>query len=82
MALSFAWQRKKHSRLVSQELCPFLWGIGRCFMSSEGLAFFFSSIKFQNGRSWYQTTQQLGLVSLKLSAMTFFLEVQNATGVL
>lgn len=52
-------------------------------MSSEGLAFFFfSSVKFQNGRSWYQTTQQLGLVSLKLSAMTFFLEVQNATGAL
>ena len=24
--------------------------------------------------------EQLGLVSLKLSAMTFFLEVQNATG--
>ena len=51
-------------------------------MSSEGLAFFFSSVKFQNGHRWYQTTQQLGLVSLQLSAMTFFLEMQNATGAL
>ena len=41
MALSFAWQRKKHSRLVSQELCPFLWGIGRDFTSHRRSCFFF-----------------------------------------
>ena len=31
----------KHSRLVSQELCPFLWRTGKILHPTEGLLFFF-----------------------------------------
>lgn len=34
---------------------------------------------FQNGHSWHQATQELGPVSLKLSAPDLPSEMQNAT---
>ena len=40
---------------------------------------FFSLAKFQNGHSSRQTTQQLGLVSLKLSVHDLLSEMHNAT---
>ena len=68
-----------HTRLVPQELCPVLLGIGRGFYTlMKVLLFFFPLVKFQNSYSCHQATQQPGLLSLKLSASDLF-EMHNDT---
>ena len=54
----------------------------RFFILLKVLLFFFFSFslaKFQNGHRWHQTTQQPGLVSLKLSSHDLLSEMQNVT---
>lgn len=79
MALIFAWQREKHSRLVSQELCPFLWGIRRDFISHRRSCFFFFFYLLQDFRMVTAGIRQPGLLFLKLSASDLLFEMQNAT---
>lgn len=73
----FCQAKEKHSRLVSQELCPFLWGIGRDFTSHRRSCFFFYLL--QDFKMVTAGIRQLGLLFLKLSASDLLFEMQNAT---
>ena len=67
----------KHSRLVSQELCPFLWRTGRDFTSHRRSSFFFL---LQGFKLVTAGIRKRSLLFLKLSASALLFEMQNATG--
>ena len=73
-------KREIQQASASRNVPPFLSEYGEVLYLLKVLIFFFFPLaKFQNGHCWHQTTQQLGLVSLKLSAHDLLSEMHNAT---
>ena len=69
-------KRETQPASVSRTVSPFLENRERFnILLKVSLFFFFSLAEFQNGHSWHQTTQQPGLVSLKLSSRDLLSEM-------